>query len=159
MQEELRDCKKCALQKHISEFAKCNTCKFQRGHVCKQCMSNNTKEYLTKNTDAKVKRDNRSKEYREKNRDTFNLTCRLSIYKKLGITITKEEYLNLYESQKGLCKICGLEPLGKKVLSLDHCHETLKVRGLLCDNCNAGLGKFKDNPELLKAAIVYLSNG
>jgi hypothetical protein len=40
---------------------------------------------------------------------------------------------------------------------VDHGHETGEVRGLLCSNCNLGLGYFKDNPKYLEGAIKYLS--
>lgn len=66
----------------------------------------------------------------------------------------------LIETQKeanGKCNICG--KISK--LSVDHDHKTNKFRGLLCDNCNLGLGHFKDDPLLLEFAIIYLglSNG
>jgi hypothetical protein len=51
------------------------------------------------------------------------------------------------------CDICD-DP-GKKYF--DHCHKELKFRGWLCNNCNTGLGKFKDNIEILGKAIKYLS--
>ncbi len=58
--------------------------------------------------------------------------------------------------QAALCAICrGLCPSGKN-LSVDHCHKTGKARGLLCQHCNHGLGKFKDDIELMKKAINYL---
>ena len=50
------------------------------------------------------------------------------------------------------CIICGIET--KPVV--DHDHQTGKVRGGLCSNCNLGLGHFKDNPELLRLAALYL---
>jgi len=50
------------------------------------------------------------------------------------------------------CMIC----LSTKNLMLDHCHTTEMPRAVLCNECNSGLGKFKDNPTLLKAAIAYL---
>lgn len=67
--------------------------------------------------------------------------------------ITPEEKAVLFEKQGGCCAIC-LEPLVK--VTIDHCHETGKVRGLLCYNCNVGLGLFKDSPERLHTAISYL---
>ena len=70
------------------------------------------------------------------------------------------EYEKISESQKGLCKICrkSKDENGKtkKNLAVDHCHETGKVRGLLCMICNTGLGKFNDDPDILERAIKYL---
>ena len=43
-----------------------------------------------------------------------------------------------------------------KGLAMDHDHETQEFRGFLCGNCNQGIGKFKDDPKLLQAAIEYL---
>jgi hypothetical protein len=56
------------------------------------------------------------------------------------------------EKQEGKCLIC--KKTGKLVV--DHCHSTKKVRGLLCNNCNVGLGAFKDNCEFLSDAVIYL---
>lgn len=50
------------------------------------------------------------------------------------------------------CTICGDE--GNLVV--DHDHKTNQVRGLLCNHCNRGLGHFKDNPNLLEYARIYL---
>lgn len=50
------------------------------------------------------------------------------------------------------CVICGTG--GKLVV--DHCHKTGKVRGMLCQPCNLGLGKFRDDPELMEFAAVYV---
>lgn len=70
--------------------------------------------------------------------------------------MTGEGYHDLVRLQGGVCAICGGKcPTGRE-LSVDHCHETGMVRGLLCINCNRGLGNFKDDPELLNAAIAYL---
>ena len=64
-------------------------------------------------------------------------------------------YADLFEKQQGLCGICK-QAMRRPML--DHCHKTMAVRGLLCSNCNIGLGQFKDNPDLLRAAIYYLEN-
>ncbi len=63
------------------------------------------------------------------------------------------DYNDIYKSQKGCCKICFIK-LDK--LNIDHCHATGLVRGLLCHNCNLGLGNFKDSSRLLSIAIQYL---
>jgi len=55
------------------------------------------------------------------------------------------------------CEICGKTVTeNKKDLAIDHCHTTGKIRGVLCDSCNLGLGKFKDDLTLLSAAVEYL---
>lgn len=68
--------------------------------------------------------------------------------------MTAPEYEMLKFKQGYSCAICG-----KQVkLHVDHDHETGEVRGLLCNNCNVGLGFFDDNPMLLIAAIRYLKS-
>lgn len=74
-----------------------------------------------------------------------------------GITLL--EYNLLLEAQNGVCAICGTDKPGRKgsnYLSVDHCHASGKVRGLLCYKCNVGLGAFKDDPASLTKAIEYL---
>lgn len=71
--------------------------------------------------------------------------------------ITLEDYEALLVEQNGLCAICNGEPHGE-FLSVDHNHETGKVRGLLCRNCNVGLGALKDSPDVLRRAADYLEN-
>lgn len=68
-----------------------------------------------------------------------------------------EARLRLHTEQNGLCAICKLPEASDRSLSLDHCHETGKIRGLLCNACNVGLGSFRDSPENLIAASEYLT--
>lgn len=63
-------------------------------------------------------------------------------------------YNTLLGNQNGRCAICG-DYKGYK-LRMDHCHKTGKLRKLLCDNCNWGLGNFKDDVSILQEAIKYL---
>ena len=69
--------------------------------------------------------------------------------------LSDEEYLNKINEQNNLCAICGKKEVGK-VLCVDHDHDTGKVRGLLCNNCNIGLGNFKDDINIILSAIGYL---
>ena len=68
----------------------------------------------------------------------------------------------MLQRQDGKCAICGHLPHGEdtyrlaKNLAVDHDHITGRVRGLLCDKCNRGLGHFNDNVLLLQKAISYL---
>lgn len=70
--------------------------------------------------------------------------------------ITADQWADLQVVQQGCCAICE-RPLGDGYYTtLDHCHSTGRVRGLLCQNCNAGLGKFLDSPDILIRAAEYL---
>lgn len=75
--------------------------------------------------------------------------------------ITKADYDTMEAEQEGKCAICrefnfamGTYHTGK--LMVDHDHDSGKVRGLLCHNCNRGIGLFKDSPEVASAAAQYL---
>jgi len=79
---------------------------------------------------------------------------------KYGITL--EQKNEMLESQGSVCAICGISnPTNREGRGsgwrLDHCHDTGKVRGVLCHNCNIGLGHFRDDPEVMQRAIAYLS--
>lgn len=66
--------------------------------------------------------------------------------------ITPSEYEKIFKTQKGLCAICFKE----KKLYIDHCHKSLKVRGLLCFNCNNALGSFNDDVKVILNSVKYL---
>lgn len=75
--------------------------------------------------------------------------------------MSREEYNAMLAEQDGKCAICKNEETAifkgrPKELHVDHCHETGKIRGLLCGCCNGGLGLFKDNVDTILAAIRYL---
>jgi hypothetical protein len=71
--------------------------------------------------------------------------------------ISTFEYAKLLVEQNNSCAICGIEATElKRELSVDHNHETNKIRGLLCHHCNIGLGNFRDSTTLLSVAIEYL---
>jgi hypothetical protein len=75
--------------------------------------------------------------------------------KKFGIGIA--EYDAMFSEQNGGCAICG-KPRDKHFrLAVDHDHATGEIRGLLCADCNRGLGLFADNPERLRKAADYLT--
>jgi hypothetical protein len=68
--------------------------------------------------------------------------------------ITADDYEKMKEEQRDKCFLCGGKD--KKRLSVDHCHDTGRVRKLLCSSCNFALGLFRDNPELLRKAADYV---
>jgi hypothetical protein len=67
--------------------------------------------------------------------------------------LSLQDYRAMFERQKNVCGICKTPD---KPLCVDHCHATGKVRGLLCRDCNLGLGNYKDNPVFTRAATAYL---
>ncbi len=112
---------------------------------------------LTKNTDLCVKKMGEATSIGKKNHnwkgDRAKNGCSM---------ITIAEYKNLFELQKGVCAICGNIETRKTIkgntckFTVDHNHNTDKVRGLLCHKCNVGIGLFKDDINSLKKAIKYL---
>ena|SRR3990172_1429595 len=89
-------------------------------------------------------------------RPAIDASDRASLKKRYGISY--DEFCRLLALQGGGCAICGAGPSNTRTwrLSVDHCHSTRKVRGLLCTRCNTALGSFKDDVALLRAAIAYL---
>lgn len=84
---------------------------------------------------------------------------RNNLMAKFGMSV--EEYLTKVEEQNNKCAICNKEETTlykgeRRLLTVDHCHKTGKIRRLLCLTCNNGLGCFKDDKELLEKAIDYL---
>lgn len=134
----LLKCKECGLEAHSSEdftlFRPHNKAKIGYLNLCKECRN-----------------------AREKNYQKPSYEKRRQYMLKYHYDITPADYNALYEEQKGTCAICGLHQTQfDKPLAVDHCHDTGKVRGLLCFDCNTGIGKLKDSPELLQKALDYL---
>ena len=69
--------------------------------------------------------------------------------------ITQEEYEEILEKQEGNCFICHESP-DKRLLAVDHNHDTGKVRGLLCHKCNTVIGLLNEDKERFQRAIAYL---
>lgn len=63
------------------------------------------------------------------------------------------------DAQGGVCAICSRAPAGKRHharLHVDHCHDTGRIRGMLCHNCNTAIGLLREDPSVMQAAINYL---
>ena len=134
-------------------------------HLCKVCNTEqpedefNIRRWKTKDGSPREALENRCKSC-ESERWAKNPPgmWRNSHYKReYGIDI--EQYNQMMSDQEGCCAICEKHQTEfEKRLSVDHCHETGEVRGLLCDSCNIALGHFNDNPDLFRAAIDYLED-
>lgn len=116
---------------------------------CRKCAviySSSTKRRMSRGD-----RREESRRYREKHKEAIRLYHRrYCLLKKYGLT--PEEYQKLWEIQDGLCAICNK----RDASFIDHNHITGCVRGLLCSQCNSGLGMFCDDGEILLRAERYL---
>lgn len=112
------------------------------------------KEYYRENRESVL---DKNKKWADKSKEEIRNYKLLQDY---GINL--EEYNELLKIQDNRCAICNLEETtmlnGKvKALSVDHCHDTNEVRGLLCAKCNFGIGLFNHNSDLLEQAILFLN--
>jgi hypothetical protein len=96
------------------------------------------------------------KEYQQTERAKHSAYVR---YMKRTYGLTEVEFQSMMDKQMGSCAICSTSLYDverDRRPSVDHCHETGTVRGLLCGNCNMGIGQFQDDPELVLSAYNYL---
>ena len=129
----MKKCKYCFKNKQLNEFPKHSGHRDGHAAICKQCKK---KKYPTT-------AEQKQRAY-ERN-----------IKRNYGITVN--DYNSMYENQGGLCLGCKRGNNGSR-FHIDHCHTTGKVRGLLCNNCNRGLGLLGDSIVNLEKAISYLNN-
>jgi nitrate/TMAO reductase-like tetraheme cytochrome c subunit len=125
-----KECSTCLVEKPFQSFDK--SAKSPDGFYfrCKECRASLT---------------DRSKERERKLKSKYK--------------INQVSFRELLKKQNNKCAICFSEDAGGKysTMKVDHCHTTGQVRGLLCQQCNLGLGHFKDNVEFLSKAIEYLN--
>lgn len=161
-------CKKCYSEKSI---------KYQKDHYedrkkyinewrknNKNKIDKQSREYRDIKNAARRKKYKQDEEYRERQKSkakewqTKNQEKRKEQRLKSTYGITLTQFNELLKNANSQCEICGYSDMSdKKIFPLvDHCHDSGKIRGILCANCNHGLGKFKDNIYLLKKTINYL---
>lgn len=126
----MKKCTKCKQEKAKDSFIKHPHTKDSLGVYCKPCRTEIRQEYIKKNPHKRHRRA------------------------KLGITL--EQYNDLLTKQNGKCAIC-FSVDKNRALSVDHCHLTGQIRGLLCTSCNNALGLFKDNVETIIKAASYVA--
>lgn len=147
-----KTCTKCLEEKNFSEFNKSTDTRLRS--QCKTCQRAQWKDWRERNKDK---------------REAWNVKAREERYffakhlkAKFGLTLS--DYDSLIAKQDNLCAIC-LKPetrKGKKKsdgflpLAVDHCHETGKIRALLCGACNTSLGLLREDVTILESMISYL---
>jgi hypothetical protein len=136
-----KKCIACSAKKDISMFYKNSRRSNGLDNRCKKCADAYKAEWIvTSGSDIKASATNSR------------------LLKRYGIT--SEEYMQLLENQNYSCAICGNTPENGRSntykLSVDHCHTTGTVRGLLCQKCNTGIGLLGDTKEGILKALKYL---
>lgn len=129
-----KQCTKCKEVKDLDSFGNRSASKDGKRYQCKQCDSKRHKERYANDI-----------EYRER---IMERTRKRDIEKQFNISV--EEY-NEYMTDAE-CSICE----SKERLVLDHCHNSGKIRGVLCHNCNVGIGNLRDSPQIVARALYYL---
>lgn len=141
MSDETKQCSRCKKLLPLSDFHH-RTNGSRIGHVsqCKLCEAKRKKAYIKSKYRPGHLRRKREAAYRR----TYGVTLR--------------DYEELLKKQDGRCAICGTDKPGKrfKHFAIDHCHQTGEVRGLLCNCCNAALGYFGDDLNVLLKAVRYM---
>ena len=165
-------CKNCGSTiKHVSSYS-CVDCNVKRS-ISKLYDDNLMAQYRTKEKRQKYNEENKEKrksyklkysekqEIKEQRQNYYKENKNIFVDKRLKrvYNISLEDYNKLLLEQNNKCAICGTEKCSSgKRMAVDHSHISDKVRGLLCKNCNIGIGMFFDNVAFLKNAIEYLEN-
>lgn len=147
----MKRCPKCKRTKRNSSFGISGS---RLKSWCKDCDNADRRRHYRENRKRLIAQ---SRAWQKRNRNLYLKIKRESVLKTFGLTI--RDWNNLYKQQGKGCAICGVKKNSDRRLAVDHDHRTGNVRGLLCTPCNQGLGKFKDNIELLQNAIQYLMKG
>ncbi len=149
---ETRECTLCHETKHINAFMPDKKSAGGRRHQCRSCLNMRRRAMLTPEKNyASIK----------KYRLRYPLKRRqYELKRRYGITLV--QYDQMLVAQNNVCGICDAPTPGTtngaRNFMVDHCHATNQVRGLLCTTCNRGLGNFKDSPDLLNRAILYITS-
>jgi hypothetical protein len=139
MDEALKACSLCKEPKPASHFSKHSTGTLGVHAYCKPCFN----AYKVQRRKTGVWQ-NREKKYNDRH----------NIEKLYDVSIA--EYREMVRKADGVCEICGGLPKGKGRLSIDHCHTTGRIRGVLCGPCNSVLGMAQESEDILNKAVSYL---
>lgn len=150
---QTKPCSKCKLVQPLDAFYADPRMKLGRMSRCKSCLQADAKAWRKANPERNKQNMRR---WREKSGET--LRAKKREYERgrgrdLRYGLAAGQYDGMYAAQQGCCGICG-EPV--EVLCVDHCHDSGAVRGLLCSNCNTGIGMLGDDIAKVRAALAYL---
>jgi len=139
-----KQCIKCKELKPLSSFYKLPHTSDGVNTICKECQKTRIRQRHADGLTPYQKLSPKEKK---------ELSRRNKLKQKYNMTV--EDYDLLFQSQNGRCAICARPPFFDKLV-VDHCHETGKIRGLLCSLCNIGIGGMRDDLEIVLSAAGYL---
>lgn len=155
----LKHCPGCKTQLQLSMFGKDKHGTDGLNGKCKKCRRVENKKYFDEHPEVRDKHNERN---REKRKEYYSDPVRKRKYRsqdlKYKFGLTADDYDKMLAEQGGVCLICKQHRIAsnKYHMVIDHCHETGKVRGVLCNWCNRGIGLFQDKESWLLSAIDYL---
>lgn len=147
----MKRCSKCGIKKERGEFSKARQELDGLQYHCKDC---NAESYYLRKVKNPAKMRKQQRRWRKLNPRTPAQSYKMALKSKYGLSV--EDFNALLDKQDNRCVICSEKFTSTKHRHVDHCHTTKKVRGLLCQFCNTGLGNFRDSPDRLRAAANYL---
>jgi hypothetical protein len=162
---ESKACRLCGEVKPLDEFHRAEGMRDGHRNECRSCTKSLRRAHYESNRERYIQAAQRwqarnpertaayQAEYR--NRPERKRAMR-DLYYRRTYGISADEVDAMLEGQGGGCAICGQRPDRPASLHLDHDHLTGTLRGILCIDCNHGIGKLRDDPELLARAIGYL---
>lgn len=143
----------------LSEYGKDKWQKDGLTYACKPCRRKAQKEYNDKHPEIRQKILKKNRDWRRQYWKRPENTAKLrDQHLKQNYGITLKEYDEMFDKQNGVCGICKRPERTEKNknLCVDHCHETGKIRELLCSHCNRALGLLNENKDFFLNAVAYL---
>lgn len=135
----MKTCTQCNSIKESDQFVKGR-------NLCKECRNAYMRDYYS--------RPQAGAKQRERVKGKRSVGRRYDKFRSYGFS-SSEEMKVWMEQQPSVCQICRVKP----ATHVDHCHETIRPRGLICGTCNTMLGFAYDRPEVLIRAASYLGSG
>ena len=159
----VKRCRECGKSKSLSEYRDKPNSKDGIDTRCISCEGEYQARYYEENAAATKERVAR---WRLENPDKyaslrgrFNSGDAKKVHRlKSEYGLSLDQYAEMLDRAGGACEICGRDPyeVSSHGPCIDHCHESSKVRGILCYSCNVAIGHFRDDSNVLRKAIEYL---
>jgi hypothetical protein len=154
----MKRCSKCKVEQPVEEFYRDKKMSGGRGSWCKTCFRAQyaaTRERRLARNKERYFADVEASRAADKARRALDKDKLAARHRQRTYGISAEQYAEMVARCKGRCEICEAPPT-RQGLCIDHDHTTGAVRGLLCGSCNQALGKLKDDPRIMRAALAYV---